>query len=160
MFVHNGRHFDSETAPCHALRSRIWHCQLNEMALTQLPLDCRLPVLSRRSLPLPVIKPLVRELSLSTLPGELCAVSDKLTTPYPELVTRNAKGEIEGIWYEELTPLLLDELQHQRQEIATLKASLMEQNAALAGFVNSQANDAGSKYPSFDWLLMPLPALL
>ena len=85
------------------------------MALTQLPLDCRLPVLSRRSLPLPVIKPLVRELSLSTLPGELCAVSDKVTTAYPDLVMRNAKGEIEGIRYEELTPPLLDELQHQRQ---------------------------------------------
>jgi hypothetical protein len=82
-----------------------------------------------------------------------------LITSYPELVTWNAKGEIEGIRYEELTPLLLDELQHQRQEIATLKASLREQNAALAGFVNSQANDAGSKYPSFDWLLMPPPAL-
>jgi hypothetical protein len=49
------------------------------------------------------------------LPGELCAVSDKVTTAYPDLVMRNAKGEIEGIRYEELTPPLLDELQHQRQ---------------------------------------------
>jgi len=54
---------------------------------------------------------------------------------YPELVTRDAKGTIEGVRYEELTPLLLNELQHQQQEIATLKAALVEQNAALAARV-------------------------
>jgi len=34
-----------------------------------------------------------------------------------------------------LTPLLLNELQHQRQEIAALKTALVEQNAALAARV-------------------------
>src|SRR5206468_71100 len=62
-------------------------------------------------------------------------IAEEVAQVYPGLVTRNAKGEIEGIRYEELTPLLLNELQHQQQEIATLKAALIEQNAALAARV-------------------------
>ena len=38
---------------------------------------------------------------------------------YPELVTRDADGVIEGVRYEALTPLLLKELQGQHRQIAT-----------------------------------------
>ena len=72
-------------------------------------------------------------------PVQYGLIAEEVAKVYPELVTRNAKGEIEGIRYEELTPMLLNELQYQQQaqaqqqqEIATLKAALMEQNAALA----------------------------
>jgi len=72
-----------------------------------------------------------------------------VATVYPELVTRDANGKIDGVRYEELTPLLLTALQHQQQEITalkaqnahqeqevvTLKAALVEQNAALAARV-------------------------
>ena len=76
-------------------------------------------------------------------------IAEEVAKVYPELVTRNAKGEIEGIRYEELTPMLLNELQHQQQEQAqqrqeivalkaenkTLQAALVEQNAALTARV-------------------------
>src|SRR5262249_34842049 len=83
-------------------------------------------------------------------------IAEEVTKVYPELVTRNAKGEIEGVRYDELTPLLLNELQHQqqvqaqqRQELETLQAqnarqqegiaalrtALVQQNAALAARV-------------------------
>ena len=61
---------------------------------------------------------------------------------YPELVTRNAQGQVEAIRYQELTPMLLNEVQRQQQtlgaqarEIAALKAqnaAQQVQNAALA----------------------------
>ena len=67
-------------------------------------------------------------------------IAEEVAKVYPELVTRNAKGEIEGIRYEELTPLLLNELQHQQQEqvrqqqeIATLKAALVRAERRLGG---------------------------
>jgi len=54
------------------------------------------------------------------------------------LVTRNAQGQVEAIRYQELTPMLLNEVQRQQREIAGLKAQTREladlkaQNAALA----------------------------
>jgi hypothetical protein len=64
-------------------------------------------------------------------PVQYGLIAEEVATVYPELVTRDAKGTIEGVRYEELTPLLLTALQHQQQEIATLKAALVEQNAAF-----------------------------
>jgi cell division protein FtsL len=36
---------------------------------------------------------------------------------YPELVIRNLKGEIQGVRYEELSSMLLNEIQNQQQKI-------------------------------------------
>ena len=41
---------------------------------------------------------------------------------YPELVTRTATGEVQTMKYQELIPMLLNELQRQRQELAGLRA--------------------------------------
>jgi hypothetical protein len=49
-------------------------------------------------------------------------IAEEVATVYPELVTRTPKGEVEGVDYEALIPMLLNELQHQQQELAALKA--------------------------------------
>ncbi len=66
-------------------------------------------------------------------------IAEEVAKVYPELVTRNAKGEIEGVRYDELAPLLLNEIQHQQQkqirqqqEIAALQAQNEQLQAALA----------------------------
>jgi hypothetical protein len=48
---------------------------------------------------------------------------------YPELVSRDAKGEVESVRYQELTPMILNELQDQQrqlkeqvQQLSSLKA--------------------------------------
>ena len=57
---------------------------------------------------------------------------------YPELIVRGAKGEVESMQYHELIPMLLNEVQHQRQELTGLKTQaqqvmeLKAQNATLA----------------------------
>jgi hypothetical protein len=55
---------------------------------------------------------------------------------YPELVIRNSKGEIQGVRYEELAPMLLNEMQKQQR---TLTAQ-SEQAAVQAATIHSQAD--------------------
>jgi len=50
---------------------------------------------------------------------------------YPELVTRNEEGVIEGVRYEALTPLLLKELQGQHRQITTQAHQLAAQDQKL-----------------------------
>jgi hypothetical protein len=55
-------------------------------------------------------------------------IAEEVATVFPELIIRGATGEVESVRYEALIPLLLNELQHQQQQVAELHA----QNAALA----------------------------
>jgi len=51
-------------------------------------------------------------------------IAEEVAKVYPELVTRNAKGQIEGVRYDELTPLLLVALQQQQREMTVMKATI------------------------------------
>jgi hypothetical protein len=52
---------------------------------------------------------------------------------YPELVVRDATtGRIDGGRYDELAPMLLNEVQLQRAELRNLKHQLTEVNETLA----------------------------
>ena len=66
-------------------------------------------------------------------------IAEEVAKIYPELVTRTANGEIESVRYQEVTPMLLNELQHQQRQLAELKA----ENARLrAAVVQQQERDA------------------
>jgi hypothetical protein len=63
-------------------------------------------------------------------------IAEEVAKVYPELVIRDEKGRIDGMRYDELAPMLLNELQKQEQraavqdaEIAQLKAQLAEMHA-------------------------------
>jgi hypothetical protein len=72
-------------------------------------------------------------------------IAEEVAKIYPELVIRDDLGKIQGVRYEELAPMLLNELQQQEQKIATqdrraaiqdveighLKAQLAEIHSAL-----------------------------
>src|SRR5262249_24420978 len=53
-------------------------------------------------------------------------IAEDVAKVYPELVVRGAKGEVESVQYHELIPMLLNEVQHQQQEIAELKAQAQQ----------------------------------
>jgi hypothetical protein len=57
-------------------------------------------------------------------------IAEEVATVYPELVIRGATGEVESVQYEALIPLLLHELQHQKQQMAELAARLERLEAA------------------------------
>jgi hypothetical protein len=45
-------------------------------------------------------------------------IAEEVAKVYPELVIRNASGRIDGVRYDELAPMLLNEVQQQQQKIA------------------------------------------
>jgi len=58
-------------------------------------------------------------------------IAEEVTKVYPEIVIRNSSGGIEGVRYEELTPMLLNELQQQRHTIASQAARLRKMQEQL-----------------------------
>jgi len=61
-------------------------------------------------------------------------IAEEVAQVYPELVTREASGEVEAVRYHEIIPMLLNEVQHQQRQVATLKA----ENARLRAVVAQQ----------------------
>jgi Chaperone of endosialidase len=72
-------------------------------------------------------------------------IAEEVATIYPELVVRDANGRIDGVRYDELAPILLNELQKQQQKIAAQDATisqLQQQFATLqAALVKPQSKD-------------------
>ena len=76
-------------------------------------------------------------------------IAEEVAKVYPELVIRNSDGRIDGVRYDELAPMLLNEVQKQAAEIRALKvqmravkemhSELRELHAALA---NKQGKEA------------------
>jgi hypothetical protein len=65
-------------------------------------------------------------------------IAEEVDRVYPDLVVRNASGQIEGLRYDELTPILLREVQEQQQalvaqdkQVATQEKQLTTQAAQL-----------------------------
>jgi hypothetical protein len=66
-------------------------------------------------------------------------IAEEVAAVYPELVIRDSAGQIQGVRYDELAPMLLNEVQQQRHELremqdefAALKRSNEAMQAALA----------------------------
>jgi hypothetical protein len=64
---------------------------------------------------------------------EFGLIAEEVARVYPELVIRNQSGRIEGVRYDELTPMLLNELQQQRKQ--------MNAQAALIRNLNRRQNE-------------------
>jgi hypothetical protein len=74
-------------------------------------------------------------------------IAEEVAKVYPELVIRDASGTVQGVRYDELAPMLLNEMQIQRSQmtqkidsqaarIASLEQQLADIQAALAGLQN------------------------
>jgi hypothetical protein len=59
-------------------------------------------------------------------------IAEEVDKIFPELVIRDAAGKIQGVRYEELAPMLLNELQQQRRDLDQLKQQLRLQARQLA----------------------------
>jgi hypothetical protein len=62
-------------------------------------------------------------------PVQYGLIAEEVAKVYPELVTRDANEKIEGVRYEELTPLLLNELQHQHNQLDAQAQQLQQLQA-------------------------------
>jgi hypothetical protein len=59
-------------------------------------------------------------------------IAEEVATVYPELVTHTATGEVQGVRYQELIPLLLNEVQRQQRELAELRTLVGELRGGVA----------------------------
>jgi len=72
-------------------------------------------------------------------------VAEEVAAVYPELVTRTATGEVQTVKYQELIPMLLNELQRQQHELRRQSVALTEletlrkELAELRGLMGSRA---------------------
>ena len=60
-------------------------------------------------------------------------IAEEVAEVYPDLVVKNADGQIETVQYQKLTPMLLNELQKQHQESEQQKSEIAQQRAELTG---------------------------
>jgi hypothetical protein len=58
-------------------------------------------------------------------------IAEEVAKVYPELVVHDNKGQIQSVQYRELIPLMLNELQHQQEALATVKAENARLEARL-----------------------------
>jgi hypothetical protein len=58
-------------------------------------------------------------------------IAEEVAKVYPELVIRNEAGQAEGVRYEELTPMLLNEVQQQAVQLSDMQREIVELKAAL-----------------------------
>ena len=59
-------------------------------------------------------------------------IAEEVAKVYPNLVVRDEHGRIDGVRYDELTPILLSEVQQQQARLAAQDARLSTQDAALS----------------------------
>jgi hypothetical protein len=53
-------------------------------------------------------------------------IAEEVAKVYPELVIRDAAGRIEGVRYDELAPMLLNELKRQKGQMADMRKAVAE----------------------------------
>ena len=58
-------------------------------------------------------------------------IAEEVATVYPELVARTATGEVQTVKYQELIPMLLNELQRQHQALQSQQKELAELRALM-----------------------------
>jgi len=75
-------------------------------------------------------------------------IAEEVATVYPELVTRTATGEVQTVKYQDLIPMLLNELQHEhqaRQQESARVAALEAQLAALQALVSARLGQTAAQ---------------
>jgi hypothetical protein len=85
--------------------------------------------------------------ALGEKPIQYGLIAEEVAEVYPELVVRDATtGRIDGVRYEELAPMLLNEVQQQQRKMtaqATINAEQAEQIAAQGEHIAAQAAEIG-----------------
>jgi hypothetical protein len=60
-------------------------------------------------------------------------IAEEVAKVYPELVIRDAQGRIDGVRYDELAPMLLNEVQRQQETAKAQAAEIRDLKDQLAG---------------------------
>jgi phage shock protein A len=66
-------------------------------------------------------------------------IAEEVARVYPDLVIRNESGRIDGVRYDELAPMLLNEMQQQQQKIAARDQHSAAQDAKISQLIGQLA---------------------
>jgi hypothetical protein len=91
-------------------------------------------------------------------------IAEEVAKVYPELVIRNESGRIDGVRYDELAPMLLNEMQHQRASFQDLQQRQQRKIDAQAEEIRAlreqQHRDRQQQLAQFEDLKQELQAVL
>jgi hypothetical protein len=59
-------------------------------------------------------------------------IAEEVADVLPELVYRDADGRVEGVRYDELAPMLLNEIQHQKRAAAAQAVKMASEDAEIS----------------------------
>jgi len=65
-------------------------------------------------------------------PVQFGLIAEEVADVLPELVYRDADGRVEGVRYDELAPMLLNEIQHQKRAAAAQAVKMASQDAEIS----------------------------
>jgi hypothetical protein len=68
-------------------------------------------------------------------------IAEEVAKVYPELVVRNPKGEIISVRYDELAPMLLNEVKQEKQQLAAQAAEMHELRVMILAIQTTQRSD-------------------
>jgi phage shock protein A len=71
-------------------------------------------------------------------------IAEEVAKVYPELVIRDEQGRIDGVRYDELAPMLLNEVQQQQKQLLT-QASQLAEVSAMKQQLASQASQLAAQ---------------
>jgi len=84
-------------------------------------------------------------------------IAEEVAKVYPELVIRDEKGKIEGVRYEELTPMLLNEVQRQQAQLRDVQQPLAELQEFRHLMRGRAANQQAHALTVDECIVRPLP---
>jgi hypothetical protein len=70
-------------------------------------------------------------------PQQYGLIAEEVAKVYPELIVRNGKGEIISVRYDELAPMLLNEVKQEKRELAEQGAEMRELRAMVLALQTS-----------------------
>jgi uncharacterized coiled-coil protein SlyX len=86
-------------------------------------------------------------------------IAEEVNKVYPELVIRDDSGIVQGLRYEELTPMLLNEFQKQQARIEALSIQNAEQARQIAEIKQQQQGQIDAQSAQLKILQQQLVAL-
>jgi len=75
-------------------------------------------------------------------------IAEEVNRVYPDLVIRDDAGNIEGVRYDELAPILLGEIQQQQRQIAALVEQLKAVQVQVGEVAKQRAALSDTRFPT------------
>lgn len=81
-------------------------------------------------------------------PKQYGLIAEEVAKVYPELVIRGENNRIDGVRYDELAPMLLNEVKQEKQQLATQAEEIRELRSMVLGLETAQRKNSSNQSPN------------